>query len=194
MICENHERQLSFFARGCGKIGKNVKNSALTLRGMACLSKSALFSLIETLCNNRDNQMLSQSACLYFMMQLQKVIGHTHKIPFHHDIGIPPRQKTPKVHVLFNHGKNAFRLNGAVDSEQNSFLCGNLLLHGFPLLDEVFGHMQPLYSFFKGCLVRFLLPDALILHRTILAASAFIYRYILDIACFRLPLFHSHCL
>lgn len=44
------------------------------------------------------------------MMQLQKVIGHAHKIPFYHDIGIPPRQKTPEVHILFNHCKNTLRL------------------------------------------------------------------------------------
>ena len=29
----------------------------------------------------------------------------------------------------------------------------------FPLPDEIFGHIQPLYSFFEGRLVRFLLPD-----------------------------------
>ena len=172
----------------CAKLWKSCqlfsKSSALTLRGRVCLSKSALFFVLETLCNGRDNQVRSQPACLCFMVQLQKIIGHAHKIPFYHDIGISPGQKTPEVHVLFNHGKNALRLNGTVDTEQVSFLCGNLLLHCFPLRQEVFGHVQPLCSFFKGCLVRFLLPDAFLLHRTILAASAFIYRHILDIACF----------
>ena len=60
------------------------KNSALTLRGKFASQKSALFLLLEMLCNSRDNQVLSQPPCLRFMVQLQKVIGHAHKIPFHH--------------------------------------------------------------------------------------------------------------
>ena len=93
----------------CAWLWKNCqiisKNSALIQRGRACLSKSALFILLGTLCNSWDNQVLSQPACLYFMMQLQKVIGHAYKIPFHHDVGIPPGQKTPEIHVLFYHCK-----------------------------------------------------------------------------------------
>ena len=147
----------------CAKLWKSCqlfsKSSALTLRGRVCLSKKCAVFVLETLCNGRDNQVRSQPACLCFMMQLQKVISHAHKIPFHHDIGIPPGQKTPEVHVLFNHGKNALRLNGTVDPKQDPFLCGNLFLHGFPLLDEVFGHIQPFYPVGKGCLVRFLLPN-----------------------------------
>ena len=84
------------------------------------------------LCNGRDKQVLSQPTCLCFMVQLQKIIGHAHKIPFHHDFGFSPGQKTPEVHVLFNQGKNALRLNGTVDPKQDPFLCGNLLLHCFP--------------------------------------------------------------
>ena len=72
MICENHERQLFFWGLAVEKVVKIQKNSTLTLRGgRVCSSKSALFILLETLCNGRDNQVLSQPACLYFMMQLQ---------------------------------------------------------------------------------------------------------------------------
>ena len=149
---------------------------------------------LGTLGNSRDNQVRPQPACLCFMVQLQKIIGHAHKIPFHHDVGISPGQKTPEVHILFNHGKNALRLNGAVDSKQNPFLCGNLFLHSFPLLDEVFGHIQPFYPVGKGCLVRFLLSDTFLLHWTILTASTFVYRHFLNVACFRLPFLHSHSL
>ena len=53
------------------KPAKIQKNSALTLRGRDCSSKSALFILLETLCNGRDKQVLSPPACLYFMMQFQ---------------------------------------------------------------------------------------------------------------------------
>ena len=115
---------------------KNAKNSALTLRGRVCLSKSALFLLLEMLCNGRDKQVPSQPTRLCFMVQLQKIIGHAHKIPFYHDIGISPGQKTPEVHVLFNHGKYALCLDGTVDTEQDSFLCGNLLLHCFPRIPQ----------------------------------------------------------
>ncbi len=76
------------------------------------------------------------------------------------------------------------RLNGAVDSKQNPILCGNLFLHSFPLRYEVFGHIQPFYPVGKGCLVRFLLPDTFLLHWTILAASAFVYRHFLNVAYF----------
>ena len=34
---------------------------------------------------------LSQPACLYFMLQLQHVIGHAHKMPFYHDIFLQER-------------------------------------------------------------------------------------------------------
>ena len=96
MICKNHERQPSFWGVAVEKLVKNSENSALTLRGRVCLSKSTLFFLLETLCNGRDNQVSSQPACLCFMVQLQKIIGHAHKIPFHHDIGIPRVRKRRK--------------------------------------------------------------------------------------------------
>ena len=136
-----------FCTRLWKKLAKKMQNTAHSTRGAGSASqKSALCFLLETLCNSRDNQVRFQPACLYFMMQLQKIIGHAHKIPFHHDIGIPPRQKTPEVHVLFNHGKYAFRLDRTVDMEQNSFLCGNLLLQGFPLRYEVLGHIVPVQT------------------------------------------------
>ncbi len=66
----------------CARLWKNCqvisKNSALIQRDRICLKKSALFLLLEMLCNSRDNQVLSQPPCLSFMVQLQMGIGHTH--------------------------------------------------------------------------------------------------------------------
>lgn len=128
MICENHEKQSSFFARGCGKKSEKCKTQHTHLEGQVLPLKKVHCVFLETLYSSRDNQVRSQLACLYFMMQLQKIIDHDHKIPFHHDI---------------NHGKYAFRLDRTVDLEQNSFLCENLLLQGFPLRYEVLGHIGP---------------------------------------------------
>ena len=61
--------------------------------------------------------MVSQPACLYFMVQFQYVKSHTYKIPFYHNIGTASGQEAAEVHVFLDHGKHALRLDGAVDSE-----------------------------------------------------------------------------
>ena len=48
----------------------------------------------------RNKQVVSQPACLYFMVQFQYVKSHTYKIPFHHNIGAASGQEAAEVHVF----------------------------------------------------------------------------------------------
>ena len=66
----------------------------------------------------QSKQVISQPACLYFMVQFQYVKSHTYKIPFHHhNVGAASGQEAAEVHVFLDHGEHALRLDGAVDSE-----------------------------------------------------------------------------
>ena len=79
MIINDHERQPSFLRIAVEKLSNYFKKQCTypERQGLP-LWISALFILLGTLGNSRDNQVLSQPACLYFMMQLQKVIGHAY--------------------------------------------------------------------------------------------------------------------
>ena len=79
MIINDHERQPSFLRIAVEKLSNYFKKQRTYPEGQGLpLWISALFILLGTLGNSRDNQVLSQPACLYFMMQLQKVIGHAY--------------------------------------------------------------------------------------------------------------------
>ena len=80
------------------------------------LKKCTVF-LFYALCCPRNKQVVSQPACLYFMVQFQYVKSHTYKIPFHHNVGAASGQEAAEAHVLLDHGEHALRLDGAVDSE-----------------------------------------------------------------------------
>ena len=82
MICKNHERQPSFLGTGCGKTGKKFRKQRTNSEGQSLPLKKVHCFSFWTLCNGRDNQVPSQPTCLCFMVQLQKIIGHAHKIPF----------------------------------------------------------------------------------------------------------------
>lgn len=69
------------------------------------------------LCRPRNKQVVSQPACLYFMVQFQYVKSHTYKTPFHHNVGAASGQEAAEVHVFLDHGEYALRLDGAVDPE-----------------------------------------------------------------------------
>ena len=93
--------------------------------------------------------MVSQPPCLYFMVQFQDVKCHTHKIPFHRDIGVSSGQEAAEVHIFLDRSEYAFRLDGSIDPEQDPLVCGNLFLHCFTLLDEVFGNIQSFDTVFQ---------------------------------------------
>ena len=144
--------------------------------------KSALFLCFYMLCRTRNKQVGSQPAGLYFMMQFQNVIRHADKKPFHCDIGISSGQKSAEVQIFLDCGKHTLRLNGTIDPEQDPFVCGNLLLHCFSLLDKIFGDIQTLDAVFQRFFVRLLLTDALRFYRAVFAVRAFVDSYFLSIA------------
>ena len=146
MIWENHLRQPFFLQQIEEKPAKNKKNSARKLRGTSYLSKKCAVFLIGAPSRILCKKVVSQPACLYFMMQLQNVIRHAHKIPFRLNIVVSSGQKTTKIHIFLDHGKHTFCLNGTVDPKQNSLSCGNLFLHQLTLVDKIFGDIQALDS------------------------------------------------
>ena len=60
MICKNHEGQPSFFHDAVGKMPKRKQQRTNFLGGKAYLPKKCAVFPFETLCNSRNNQMLSQ--------------------------------------------------------------------------------------------------------------------------------------
>ena len=128
------------------------------------------------------------------MVQLQDIIRHAHKTPFHRYVGSPSGQESAEVHIFFNRGEDALRLNGTVDPKQDPFVCGNLFLHRLTLLDEVFGNIQPFHAVFQRRFVRLLLTNALSFDLAILAVRAFIDGHFLDVSRLGFPLLHRCCL
>ena len=69
MIFQNHTRQPHFFVQATKKSGQLYrKNSTQNQGGRFCLSKSVLFFPFYTLCHIWNKQVVSQPACLYFMV------------------------------------------------------------------------------------------------------------------------------
>ena len=137
----------------------------------------------------QSKQVISQPACLYFMVQLQNVIGHAHKIPFHHNVDLSSGQKATEVHIFLDHSEHTFCLNGTIYPEQDPFVCGDLFLHRLTLLDKILGHIETLYPVFQWCFVSFLLPDTRFFDGTIFAICAFVDARLPDISRLRFLFF-----
>ena len=65
-------------------------------RGAKFASQKVYCFSFYALCRPRNKQVVSQPACLYFMVQFQYVKSHTYKIPFYHNIGIASGQERRK--------------------------------------------------------------------------------------------------
>lgn len=74
---------------------KITDQESLKSRGSYTDKNDTVF-LFYTLCCPRNKQVVSQPACLYFMVQFQYVKSHTYKIPFYHNIGIASGQERRK--------------------------------------------------------------------------------------------------
>ena len=122
-------RQPFFLRKMEGESAENAKNSAQKLRGTSYRSKKVRCFLNWGIKPYPVQKGGFQPACLCFMMQLQNVIRHAHKLPFRLNIVVSPGQKTTEIHIFPDRGKHTFCLNGTVDPKQNALgLCCILYL------------------------------------------------------------------
>ena len=98
-------------------------------------------------------------------MQLENVVCKAQERPLDLDLHRTAEHKPAEVHVLFHHGKDAFRLNTPIHTEEFALLGVDSFFHRFPLGRKPFGNIYDFVPFFE----RFLAaagPDALFFQGT----------------------------
>ena len=119
------------------------------------------------------SQVCSQAACPDFMVELQDVICHGQDSPFSVYLDAPPEKETPKIHVLFCHGKRPLGLYATVDPKKFTKGSINHDLHFLPLLCKTLGDIQSFATLLQRKFAIAL--DALVLQRATLALGTFVH-------------------
>ena len=137
MIFQNHTRQPLFFVQATKKVTNSTEKQHTKSEGQVLpLKKCTVFSFLYVM--QHPEQTGGSPTGLFVFYGAASKCYMPYLLPLYHNIGVPPRQKAAEVHVFLDRGKHTLRLDGTVDPEQDSFVCGNLFLHCLTLLDEVF--------------------------------------------------------
>jgi len=69
-------------------------------------------------------------------MELENINGQRQEQPFSFNVLLSTGEEPAKIHILFSECESTFCLDGTIDSEQDTFIGSNFLLHCFPLSGE----------------------------------------------------------